>query len=544
MSELDRAIEAIQQGTPERGCELLSHWLDRNPGRAELHLMLALTQASLGRIQDAITSLKSAIAAKPGLASAHYNLGTLLQQSGQSKAALLELRVAVAQDPTHERAWINLSATAFYSMELTLAELAARRALELDPKSLEAWVNLGNALKGQARIAQALSAYEQASLIDPNYEVAASNALLARCYIEQDAALICAAHQRNGARIAATITARACPARKPQKQMRIGYVSGDFRFHAVAYFFGSLLKCHDRSQFDVCLYSDVERPDMVSQQMARAATAWCDVTKLSDEELCAKIRDDCIDVLVDLSGHTGRRLGVFARRAAATLRSYLDDRSSIVKTAAILLAMVLSVSAGDLQLSLPNTPKSDVGRISDLVQQLRKNLNDLPPDFQRMAVYQFKADAREFRSGTTRYLQGRVEEAFATEGHRTVVNSPELKTIRVHSTDTSFTVSNSLPTLDELWKLAEKLQQGAYTHLAVEAALLGEVSDQVVARAGHLVAEHADLSPVGIKDVDDHADGGGLPAPVGTDKTEDAPIGNAEGEVIHGGDLAESLGDA
>jgi predicted O-linked N-acetylglucosamine transferase (SPINDLY family) len=253
MSELDRAIEAIQQGTPERGCELLSHWLDRNPGRAELHLMLALTQASLGRIQDAITSLKSAIAAKPGLASAHYNLGTLLQQSGQSKAALLELRVAVAQDPTHERAWINLSATAFYSMELTLAELAARRALELDPKSLEAWVNLGNALKGQARIAQALSAYEQASLIDPNYEVAASNALLARCYIEQDAALLCAAHQRNGARIAATITARACPARKPQKQMRIGYVSGDFRFHAVAYFFGSLLKCHDRSQFDVCL---------------------------------------------------------------------------------------------------------------------------------------------------------------------------------------------------------------------------------------------------------------------------------------------------
>src|ERR1019366_4778777 len=93
-------------------------------------------------------------------------------------------------------------------------------------------------------------------------------------------------------------------------------------------------------------------------------------------------------------------------------------------------------------------------------------------------------------------------------------------------------------------ELTEELQQGADLHLAVKAALLGEVADQVIARAGHLVAEHADLSAVGIEDVDDHADGGGLPAAIGTDKAEDAAFRNGEGEVVHGGDLAESLGDA
>src|ERR1019366_4659904 len=93
-------------------------------------------------------------------------------------------------------------------------------------------------------------------------------------------------------------------------------------------------------------------------------------------------------------------------------------------------------------------------------------------------------------------------------------------------------------------ELPEELQQGADLHLAVEAALLGEVADQVIARAGHLVAEHADLSAIGIEDIDDHADGGGLAAPVGTDEPEDAAFGNGEGGVIHGGDLAESLGDA
>ena len=93
-------------------------------------------------------------------------------------------------------------------------------------------------------------------------------------------------------------------------------------------------------------------------------------------------------------------------------------------------------------------------------------------------------------------------------------------------------------------QFAEELQQGAHPHLAVKAAFLGEVSNQVISRAGHLVAQHADLPPVGIEDIDDHADRGRLPAAIGTDKTEDAAFGNAEGEVIHGGDLAESLGDA
>src|ERR1017187_9907156 len=93
-------------------------------------------------------------------------------------------------------------------------------------------------------------------------------------------------------------------------------------------------------------------------------------------------------------------------------------------------------------------------------------------------------------------------------------------------------------------EFAEELQQGADLHLAVESALLGEVSDQVIARGGHLVAQHADLPAVGIEDVDDHADRKRLPAAIGTDKTEDAAFGDAEGEVIHGGDLAERLGDA
>jgi hypothetical protein len=103
-----------------------------------------------------------------------------------------------------------------------------------------------------------------------------------------------------------------------------------------------------------------------------------------------------------------------------------------------------------------------VGRIADVVGQVRKAVSELPPDVQRIAVYQFKADSREFRPGSVRYLQGRVEEVFSTEGRRSMVNSPELRTLRVLSTDSSFSVSNTMPTMDELWKLAEKLHVDAF----------------------------------------------------------------------------------
>ena len=104
----------------------------------------------------------------------------------------------------------------------------------------------------------------------------------------------------------------------------------------------------------------------------------------------------------------------------------------------------------------------DVVRVGDVVRQVRSGLAGLPPDVQRIAVYQFRADSREFRPGTVRWLQGKVEDAFATDGRRTVVNSPELRTLRVVSTDTSLSVSNSMPTVDELWKLAEKLHVDAF----------------------------------------------------------------------------------
>lgn len=127
---------------------------------------------------------------------------------------------------------------------------------------------------------------------------------------------------------------------------------------------------------------------------------------------------------------------------------------------AALLASALRADPGFAPLG--SHPSSDVGRIADLIQQFQKSVGGLPPDIRRLAVYQIKTDPREITRGVTRYIQAQVEDVFAKEAHRSVVNSPELRTLRIQSTDTSLSISNALPSLEDLAKLALKLDVDAF----------------------------------------------------------------------------------
>ena len=133
-----------------------------------------------------------------------------------------------------------------------------------------------------------------------------------------------------------------------------------------------------------------------------------------------------------------------------------------MRSVLLALALACGASAQPGFSPLGSDPSSDVGRIADLVDQVRKSVGELPPDIRRLAVYQIKTEPREIRVGITRYIPSQVEDVFAREAHRSVVNSPELRTMRIKSTDTSFSISNSVPTLEDLAQLALKLDVDAF----------------------------------------------------------------------------------
>ncbi|MDX1656722.1 MAG: tetratricopeptide repeat protein, partial [Candidatus Competibacteraceae bacterium] len=110
----------------------------------------------------------------------------------------------------------------------------------------------------------------------------------------------------------------------PGRRLRVGYVSPDFRTHAARFFIEPVLQGHDRGAVEVYAYAEVSSPDEVTRRLQGQVDVWRQTAGLSDEALFERIRDDGIDVLVDLAGHTaGNRLLVFARRAAPVQVSWL-----------------------------------------------------------------------------------------------------------------------------------------------------------------------------------------------------------------------------
>jgi len=110
----------------------------------------------------------------------------------------------------------------------------------------------------------------------------------------------------------------------PERRLRIGFVSPDFRGHSVAYFARPYFDSFDRDRFDVFAYAHLSEEDAVSQGLREQATCWRNVFALSDQALAEQIRQDQIDILIDLAGYTrDTRLLAFTARPAPIQMTYI-----------------------------------------------------------------------------------------------------------------------------------------------------------------------------------------------------------------------------
>jgi predicted O-linked N-acetylglucosamine transferase (SPINDLY family) len=113
-------------------------------------------------------------------------------------------------------------------------------------------------------------------------------------------------------------------AKDVNRRLRIGYISGDFRDHSVAFFIESVLERHNRKAFEVFCYYNFMHADSVTERLKARADHWRDVAALNDDDLVSLIRSDVIDILIDLSGHTAHnRLLALARKPAPVQVTWL-----------------------------------------------------------------------------------------------------------------------------------------------------------------------------------------------------------------------------
>ncbi len=206
-------------------------------------------------------------------------------------------------------------------------ELSAR-ALALRSRDARAWQVRGGAMEALGRLDEALDCLRHELELNPRDIVGRSNLLFLLSYADLLPPLDVAAEFRRWGEmfadpLSAATEAHANPA-DPERPLRIGYVSADFRHHAMAYFVEPFLAHHDRRAVRIYCYSSGRRPDEVTQHLRGLADAWRDIAALPDAAAARLIRDDAIDILIDLSGHTaGNRLLLFARKPAPIQMTWL-----------------------------------------------------------------------------------------------------------------------------------------------------------------------------------------------------------------------------
>lgn len=273
-----------------------------------------------GRCDEAVACLQRAIVVNPRHARACNTLGMALEELGRLDEALDCYRKAVRLDTRGFEARYNLGGALLNAGLLDEAVVELERAVEIDPGRGLAQMTLGQALIRRGEVARAWPLLEQALARMPDRPLVHDLYLFALNYLSDDPARLLDAHRAYGMRIEAPHKA-SWPVhrngRDPERRLRIGYVSPDFREHSVATFLEPVLAHHDRAGFEIHAYYTAPLRDAMTVRIEALVDAWAPSGALDDARLAARIAADGIDILVDLAGHTtGNRLPVFARRPA------------------------------------------------------------------------------------------------------------------------------------------------------------------------------------------------------------------------------------
>jgi len=359
-SKVKKAQELVRSNQFEQAKELLGKVGALGRNNPELCFLLGVISARSGLPTEAAGHFRKALALRSDDAQLLYRLGVALRESGDLSGSIEALKKALKQQPDHRDATNGLARALIMEGHLDEAEVILRNAALRHPQDAEIRSNLGSvlqnkglveqaadcfraalainpdlpaydsyaaALAGQGNFREAVAAYKEGMRRHPRNTRACSNMLLTLNYvtdIEEDQ--IFREHLGWKETLGSSISrlVKHDNRRDPEKPLRIGYVSPDFRSHSVASYIEPLLAAHDRKVVESFCYSTVPKADETSRRLESIADHWRDSHALSATQLADQIVSDSIDILVDLAGHTARNsLPTFALKPAPVQVTYL-----------------------------------------------------------------------------------------------------------------------------------------------------------------------------------------------------------------------------
>lgn len=291
----DQGVGLAEQGHYAEAKDVFEKALDANPKRGEAWCNLAACLDNLGRPLEACDAYASAESNNFKSAFLYDNWGNALSHCGR----------------------------------LTEASNKYQTACELDGALLEAKANLGLTLLSMGRIEEGASQTAEAWARAPSNSALASMSLFAAQYSSKVNPQQLLADHRRWPQAPNAVRTQHPHARDPDRRLRVGYVSGDFRYHSCACFLLPVFEAHDRNTIEIYAYNTSATSDVVTGAFQQHTDCWVDCHAVGENDLAQRISRDEIDLLVDCSGHTkGNRLKTFDQKPAPIQLTWLGYPST------------------------------------------------------------------------------------------------------------------------------------------------------------------------------------------------------------------------
>lgn len=331
-SPLQIARQYAEVGRFDQAAAVLVRHLQQSP--KDLHATLALGELCLrqGQFDRAEFYFARALGLNPADAQIRSDHGQALLALGRLDEAITSFREVLNADPSIWMAAAGLAQAHLNKLEFREAAIAAEQGIRNRPDIAENYDHLARALMLCGRLGEAIDIARRGISLAPGHQ--GLRATLAVCLTYSDGAsaeVVANAYRVSGLALAA---GRPFPkihwpnSPDPDRVLKIGYLSPDFRLHSVAYFMEPILAHHDAAAVQVFAYSTTRQPDAVTQRIRSMVTArggrWIDAAALSTDAIAQRIRTDNLDMLIELAGYShGGLLGVTLLRPAPVQVSYL-----------------------------------------------------------------------------------------------------------------------------------------------------------------------------------------------------------------------------
>jgi protein O-GlcNAc transferase len=296
-------------------------------------LRTALEHHRVGQLREAEAIYRQIIKVEPQHADAWHLLGVVAHQLGHWEIAIQLISRAITLRGNQSMFHYNLGEAYRVSGKLGEAIGSYRQTLRIDPNDPKASNNVAGLLRSLGSAPEAVAGFRRAVELQPERVEVHSNLLYTLNFDPAyDPPTVFAEHLAWAARHAEPLTVLAPPHandRTPGRRLRIGYLSAHFRHHAVNFFTEPVLASHNHPDFEIFCYSANLFDDAVTARLKAHADHWRDIRDQSDEQVANAVRQDRIDILVDLTGHIdGHRLLVFARKPAPIQVTYLGYQNT------------------------------------------------------------------------------------------------------------------------------------------------------------------------------------------------------------------------